>query len=204
MSKLDTLFARGYYDQGNEPSHHIAYLYNFAGAAWKTQQHVRAILDTEYRDRVDGLSGNDDAGQMSAWYVMSALGLYPEVPGIPDYELSVPRFDDVTVLLPAGRKLHILAPGTEAGKQYIQSVEWNGKPLSGHSLSHARAYGRRRAPIYAFRETVYGVAKSTQNKRVYGSITVNSLAGRWHRSRVFSRPESAPAFRTEPRNLISL
>jgi predicted alpha-1,2-mannosidase len=80
IAKLDKLFADGYYDQSNEPSHHIAYLYDYAGAPWKTQQHVRAILDSNYQDRVDGLSGNDDCGQMSSWYVLSALGFYPVTP----------------------------------------------------------------------------------------------------------------------------
>jgi predicted alpha-1,2-mannosidase len=135
-ARLDELFAKNLYDQGNEPSHHIAFLYNFSGAAAKTQQHARSIMDTQYTDRPAGLAGNDDCGQMSAWYIMAALGLYPITPGLPTYELSTPRFDDTTLTLPSGRKLHILAPGTESGAIYIRSVTLNGKPITTHSLTH--------------------------------------------------------------------
>ena len=137
-AKLDNLFARGLYDQGNEPSHHIAYLYNSAGAPAKTQQHVRALLDSEYADRPDGLRGNDDCGQMSAWYVLSALGFYAVTPGLPAYEIGTPRFDDVTVKLPNGRSLHLVAKGAESGAAYIEAIHWDGKPFPGHTLPHAR------------------------------------------------------------------
>jgi predicted alpha-1,2-mannosidase len=89
VAKLDTLFANGYYDQSSEPSHHIAYLYDYAGAPWKTQRHVRAILDSSYSDRVDGLSGHDYCGQISSWYVLSALGFYPVVPESPIMRLAL-------------------------------------------------------------------------------------------------------------------
>ena len=89
-AKLDELFAKGYYDHGNEPSHSITYLYDYAGQAWKTQQHVAEIRAQWYKDGPAGLAGNDDAGQMSAWYVFSALGFYPVTPGIPAYEIGTP------------------------------------------------------------------------------------------------------------------
>jgi predicted alpha-1,2-mannosidase len=129
VAKLDELFSRKLYDQGNEPSHHIAYLYNAADAPAKTQQRVRGILDSQYADRPDGLSGNDDCGQMSAWYVLSALGFYPVTPGIPEYQIGTPRFDDVTVKLPGGNSLHVVAQGAEGGKFYIRSVRLNGVKL---------------------------------------------------------------------------
>jgi predicted alpha-1,2-mannosidase len=136
--KLDKLFAQGLYDQGNEPSHHIAYLYNAAGAPWKTQQQVRTILDSKYTGRPDGLSGNDDCGQMSAWYVLSALGFYPVTPGIPEYQIGTPRFDDVTLKLPGGQSLHLVARGAEAGARYIRAIHWDGQPWNGHTIPHSR------------------------------------------------------------------
>jgi len=141
IAKLDTLFAKGYYDQGNEPSHHIAYLYDQVGAAAKTQQHVRVILDTQYADRPGGLPGNDDGGQMSAWYVLSALGFYPVTPGVPRYAIGTPRFDDVTISLPNGRKLHILARGAEKGRFYIRSARLNGIVLDRPYLLHTEVVG---------------------------------------------------------------
>jgi predicted alpha-1,2-mannosidase len=136
VDRLDTLFRKGYYDQSNEPSHHIAYLYDYAGAPWKTQEHVRRILDTDYLDRVDGLSGNDDCGQMSSWYVFSALGFYQVTPGVPEYALGSPRFDDIRIAFPGGHALHIVAKGTEAGRFYVRKVTFNGIVLDRPFLRH--------------------------------------------------------------------
>jgi predicted alpha-1,2-mannosidase len=141
IAKLDALFAGGYYDHGNEPSHHIAYLYDNAGAAWKTQEHVRAIMDKEYGDGPDGLAGNDDAGQMSAWYVMSALGFYPVTPGTPLYEFGTPLFDDAVIHLAGGKRLHIRASGASAGKRYIRSVTFNGVRLNRYWIKHSEIAG---------------------------------------------------------------
>jgi len=137
IHKLDALFAGGYYDHGNEPSHHIAYLYDNAGAAWKTQQHVRAVMESQYADTPAGLAGNDDCGQMSAWYVMSALGFYPVVPGTPVYEIGTPLFDAATIRLDTGKQFHIRAEGASAGKQYIRSATLNGVPLTRYWITHA-------------------------------------------------------------------
>jgi predicted alpha-1,2-mannosidase len=141
VNKLDDLFSGGYYDHGNEPSHHIAYLYNFAGQPQKTQMHVHQIMEREYRNSPAGLAGNDDAGQMSAWYVMSALGFYAVTPGTPDYEIGTPHFDDVSLMLPGGRVLHIEAHGAEAGKFYIRSIRLNGVVLHRHFLRQAEIVG---------------------------------------------------------------
>jgi predicted alpha-1,2-mannosidase len=138
VAKLDELFARGYYDQGNEPSHHIAYLYDYAGAPGKTQQHVRDLLDSKYLDSPSGLSGNDDCGQMSAWYVLSALGFYPVAPGIPEYALASPRFDDITLSMPGGKSLHLVAKGAERGKFYAPKISLNGAVLQRPFLTHAQ------------------------------------------------------------------
>jgi predicted alpha-1,2-mannosidase len=141
VKKLDDLFAGGYYNHGNEPSHHIAYLYNFAGQPEKTQLHVHQIMEGDYRNSPDGLAGNDDAGQMSAWYVISALGFYAVTPGTPNYEIGTPHFDDVSLALPGGKTLHIIARGAESGKFYVHSIRLNGKLLHRHSLRHAEIIG---------------------------------------------------------------
>jgi predicted alpha-1,2-mannosidase len=137
VGKLDALFAGGYYDHGNEPSHHIAYLYDNAGVAWKTQQHVRNVMETQYADSPSGLAGNDDCGQMSAWYVMSALGFYPVTPGTPVYEIGTPLFDDATIRLESGKRFDIRAEGASSGKLYIGSATLNGVPLNRAWIKHS-------------------------------------------------------------------
>jgi predicted alpha-1,2-mannosidase len=141
VKKLDGLFAQNLYDHGNEPSHHIAYLYDDAGAAWKTQMRVHQIMTTLYKNSEDGLIGNDDAGQMSAWYVMSALGFYPVTPGTPRYSIGTPHFDDVTLKAGSGKTLHIVAHGAETGKMYIASVHLNGVLLHRTYLLHSEVIG---------------------------------------------------------------
>jgi len=113
----------GQYAHGNEPSHHMAYLYNYTGQPWKTQQRVRQIMSEMYSTRPDGLSGNEDCGQMSAWYVFSAMGFYPVTPGRPEYAIGSPVFDEVTIRLENGNETRI----TREGKgEYIQSLALNG------------------------------------------------------------------------------
>ena len=136
IGKLDALFGSGYYDHGNEPSHHIAYLYDYAGAAWKTQQHVRDVMDKQYADTPGGLAGNDDTGQMSAWYCLSALGFYPVTPGTTRYQIGTPLFDDATIRLESGKSFRVRAPGAAAGKKYIQSATLNGKRLDRYWITH--------------------------------------------------------------------
>ena len=141
IAKLDGLFSSGFYDQGNEPSHQVAYLYDDAGAPAKTQERVHTIMSTLYHDGIDGLPGNDDAGQMSAWYVLSALGFYPVTPGIARYSIGTPKFDDVTLRLPAGHPLHIHAPGAEQGRFYVKSVRLNGTLIDRPWLLHSEILG---------------------------------------------------------------
>lgn len=120
----------GQYVHGNEPSHHITYLYTWAGQPWKTQDRVRELLLTHYRNNYDGLDGNEDCGQMSAWFVMSALGLYAVDPVSATYVLSAPLFKRVAINLGGGRQLVIEAEssGNVQEDKYIQSVTVNGKP----------------------------------------------------------------------------
>jgi predicted alpha-1,2-mannosidase len=136
VHKLDTLFAKGYYDQGNEPSHDIAYLYDFAGAAWKTQKHVHEILTTQYKLGPYGLPGNDDCGQISAWYILSSLGIYPVTPGVPRYALGAPQFDEAKLSLPGGKTFVIRAPGAAEGRIYVRSVRLNGVLLEHPWIDH--------------------------------------------------------------------
>jgi len=121
----------GQYAHGNEPVHHAAYLYNYAGAPWKTQQRVRQIMDTLYNDTPNGSPGNNDCGQMSAWYVWSAMGFYPVNPVGGVYVLGSPRVDKATIrLTPSGRTFTMTAANNSAQNIYIQSATLDGKPLT--------------------------------------------------------------------------
>jgi len=136
VAKLDTFFEKQYYWHGNEPSHQIAYLYDYAGVPWKTQQRVRDVLKREYHVGPDGLSGNDDTGQMSAWYVFSALGFYPVCPGSPHYEIGSPIFEEVRIRLGNGKLFIIRAEGVSDENRFIQSAELNGKTYGRPWISH--------------------------------------------------------------------
>jgi len=116
----------GQYAHGNEPSHNMAYLYNYAGEPWKTQKIVHQIINELYSDKPDGLSGNEDCGQMSAWYVMSAMGFYPVTPGSNEYVLGTPLFDSLVINLENGNILNIKAVNLNKDNFYVQSVKWNG------------------------------------------------------------------------------
>lgn len=125
----------GNYAHGNQPIQHMIYLYNYAGQPWKTQQRAREILTKLYQHTPDGYCGDEDNGQTSAWYVFSALGFYPVCPGMPQYIIGSPLFEEVKIQLPNGKKLEIKAPGA-AGTPYIRSARLNGKPLQKSWLSH--------------------------------------------------------------------
>jgi predicted alpha-1,2-mannosidase len=126
----------GQYAHGNEPSHHIAYLYNYAGQPWKTQRRVRQIMDQFYQPTPDGLIGNEDCGQMSAWYVLSAAGFYPVTPGSTTYAIGTPLFPEVRFNLENGKSFTIKAPGVSTRNIYIQSATLDGKPYRRSYLDH--------------------------------------------------------------------
>lgn len=126
----------GQYYHGNEPGHHVAYLYNYAGVAWKTQRMVRKIMETQYDVTPDGLAGNDDAGQMSAWYVLSAMGFYSVTPGVDYYVIGSPLFDELLMNLENGKKFKITVRNNRDKNIYIQSVTLNGKPYTKSYLKH--------------------------------------------------------------------
>ncbi|QDL28290.1 GH92 family glycosyl hydrolase [Stenotrophomonas maltophilia] len=126
----------GWYAHGNEPSHHVAYLYSYAGQPWRTQARLKQIMDTQYADRPDGLAGNDDVGQMSAWYVFTALGFYPVAPGSGEYILGRPFLPKTAMRLPNGKTFTIVADGLDDRHTYVGSVSLNGKPLQRTFLRH--------------------------------------------------------------------
>jgi predicted alpha-1,2-mannosidase len=126
----------GQYAHGNEPSHHIAYLYSWAGYPERTGERVRQILDTQYRADPDGLAGNEDCGQMSAWYVFSALGFYPADPSSGVYVLGVPRFDSAVLRVERGTFV-VRAIRTGPEDRYVRAVRLNGKPWPLTYVRHA-------------------------------------------------------------------
>jgi putative alpha-1,2-mannosidase len=122
----------GQYAHGNEPSHHIAYLYNFTNSPDKTQYYVNKILKEQYSAKPDGLSGNEDCGQMSAWYIMSSLGVYNIAPGQQQYQIGVPQFEKMVINLENGKKFTIHNPGATVGRGnfYVQGMNLNKKPYN--------------------------------------------------------------------------
>jgi predicted alpha-1,2-mannosidase len=122
---------------GNEPAHHVAYLYNYAGKPWKTQVLIRLILDHQYKPTPDGLGGNDDCGQMSAWYIFSALGFYPVAPGSAEYEIGSPIVNSAVINLENGKKLSIKVQNQSGENKYVKSVSSNGKLIMGTLLNHS-------------------------------------------------------------------
>ena len=146
IQKLDSLFVAegdmgkekspdisgliGQYAHGNEPSHHITYLYAYAGQPWKTAEKVRFIMDKFYTDKTDGIIGNEDVGQMSSWYILSSLGFYQVNPAGGTYIFGSPLFNEATVQLAVGKKLHIVAQNNSPQNIYIQNASFNGKKFS--------------------------------------------------------------------------
>ena len=126
----------GQYAHGNEPGHHTTYLYAFVGQQWKTAKLVRQILTTLYSDQPDGLSGNEDCGQMSAWYVFSAMGIYPVNPVAGVYVFGSPIVDKATIAVPEGKSFTIVAKNNSPVNLFIQSVELNGKPYGKSYITH--------------------------------------------------------------------
>ncbi len=131
----------GQYIHGNEPSHHLAYLYDYAGEPWRAQERLKQIVDSQYRPAPDGLVGNDDLGQMSAWLLFTSLGFYPVTPGANEYVIGRPFVEKATVHLPNGRAFHIMAEHLSAQNGYIGSILLNGKPLERTYLTHAEIMG---------------------------------------------------------------
>lgn len=126
----------GQYAHGNEPSHHVAYLYQFAGKPWKTEALIREIVDRFYKPVPDGLCGNDDCGQMSAWYIFSAMGFYPVDPASLEYVIGAPQLPYVRLRLANGRTFTVKAEGLSETARYVASVRLDGLPLDGFRIRH--------------------------------------------------------------------
>ena len=126
----------GNYVHGNEPSHHIAYLYDWTSEPWKTQRWIRLILQNQYHDGPDGLGGNDDTGQMSAWYIFSSLGFYPVCPGSGTYAIGSPSVDGAVLHLENGRTFTVEVKNQAPGNIYVKKLLLNGKPLHRYFIDH--------------------------------------------------------------------
>ncbi|TQV85922.1 GH92 family glycosyl hydrolase [Aliikangiella coralliicola] len=154
VERLDTLFSKnlshekikehediagliGQYAHGNEPSHHISYLYNYAGQPWRTQERVRQIMDTLSSDKPDGLAGNDDVGQMSAWYLFSSMGFYPVAPGDLTYVIGAPQVNRMSLNLAENKIFTINAINISEKNKYIKSVFLNGEKLQRSYIKHS-------------------------------------------------------------------
>jgi len=135
--RLDSMFSHNRMWHGNEPGHQISFMYNYAGQPWKTQREVRNIMETEYHLGADGLSGNDDSGQMSAWYVFAAVGFYPVCPAGGYYNIASPSFAKAVINIGGGRKFTVVARQASKKNIYIQSATLNGKPYDKNYISHA-------------------------------------------------------------------
>ena len=128
----------GGYVHGNEPSHHVPYLYAWSSTPWKTQQWLRTIMNKMYRNHIRGLGGNDDCGQMSAWYIFSAMGFYPVCPGSDQYVLGAPYLPYMKVTLENGKTIEIRAPKVSDKNCYVKSVRLNGQPYSKLYITHSQ------------------------------------------------------------------
>lgn len=126
----------GGYVHGNEPSHHVPYLFMYTSKPWLTAYWVREIMDSMYRNEIDGLGGNDDCGQMSAWYIFSAMGFYPVAPGSQEYVLGAPYLPYLKLNLPNGKVLEIKAPKVSRENRYVRGLKVNGKPHRERTITH--------------------------------------------------------------------
>jgi predicted alpha-1,2-mannosidase len=127
----------GQYVHGNQPSHHVAYLYNYAQKPWKTQEMSRRVMTQLYRTGAGGLCGNEDMGSLSSWYVLSAMGIYPVTPGSSQYAIGSPMFDEVKLHLPEGKTFRFVAKNNATAHIYIQSARLNGAPFNRTWIDHS-------------------------------------------------------------------
>ena len=151
----------GQYIHGNEPSHHLAYLYDYAGAPVRTQERLKQIVESQYRPAPDGLVGNDDLGQRSAWLLFTAMGFYPVAPGSNEYVIGRPFVDEATLHLPNGKTFRVIAEGLSAEHAYVKAVTLNGKALPRMFVRHEEimAGGELRFVMSAKRDAVWSGMK---------------------------------------------
>lgn len=135
-AQLDYFFDNDFYYVGDEFSMHSPYLYNYVGAPWKTQKLIRRLIKDNFTDGLGGLPGNEDCGQLSAWYIFNSIGFYPVCPGSPEYQIGSPSFDKVTMNLPGGKSFTVIAENNSAENVYVQSVKFNGRPYDKTTILH--------------------------------------------------------------------
>lgn len=138
----------GQYAHGNEPSHHMAYLYNYCGQPWKTQKMVRKIMSEQYSEKPDGLCGNEDCGQMSSWYVLSALGFYPVNPASGIYDLGSPVFDTAIIQLENHRRFTIISHNNSAQNVYVEAIKLNGLEYDKNYITHKQIMNGGKLEFY--------------------------------------------------------
>lgn len=137
QSLADVTGLIGQYAHGNEPSHHVAYLYALAGKPERTQELVREIVSTQYHPTPEGLCGNDDCGQMSAWYILSCMGFYPVDPVSANYVFGAPQLPRISLSLPGGKRFTVVAEGLSEPNKYVKAIYLNGKRYRKNYISHA-------------------------------------------------------------------
>jgi predicted alpha-1,2-mannosidase len=181
VQKLDTLFDSkvdpasfanvedisgliGFYAHGNEPSHHIGYLYVYAGAPWRTQQRLAQIVSSQYQPTPDGLAGNDDLGQMSAWLLFTSFGFYPVTPGSGEYVIGRPFVNHAVLHLPNGKQFTISVENLSDANGYVGSVRLNGKPLTRTFIRHEEimAGGELHFVMQAKPDTQWGTSRASR------------------------------------------
>jgi predicted alpha-1,2-mannosidase len=151
---LDSLFVKNEYWHGNEPGHQIPFMYNYTNAPWKTQEQARKILSEEYSDGPGGLSGNDDAGQMSAWYVFSAMGFYPVNPVSTEYALCSPLFDKIKLKVNQEKTLEIITHKQSRNSIFIHRSTWNGKPFNKYFITQKMIVGGGKLELWLVDQTI--------------------------------------------------
>ncbi|MEI9946292.1 MAG: GH92 family glycosyl hydrolase [Chitinophagaceae bacterium] len=154
----------GQYVHGNEPSHHITYLYTYGGQQWKTAEKVRYIMNDFYHDQPAGIIGNEDCGQMSAWYVFSALGFYPVFPASTNYVIGSPLFDKASIAAGNGKTFTVEAVNNSPENIYVQSVQLNGKPWSKPYISHTDITKGGVLKIYMGKTPNYNYGKAVTDR----------------------------------------
>ena len=170
VSKIDYSHAEdisgliGQYIHGNEPSHHVAYLYSYAGAPWRTQERLAQIVASQYKPTPDGLSGNDDLGQMSAWLMFTALGFYPVAPGSNEYVIGRPFVNRAAIALPGGKRFTVVADGLSEANRYVGRVTLNGRPLARSFIrdDEIRGGGELRFTMTATPDKAWGQARAAR------------------------------------------
>ena len=154
----------GGYVHGNEPSHHVPYLYAWTSQPWKSQFWLREVMNRMYVNDMDGLHGNDDCGQMSAWYIFTAMGFYPVCPGTDQYVLGVPYVPYCKIRFASGRVMEIKADGVSDAKRYVKNVRLNGQTLTRRYITHREL---TEGGVLEFEMTAKPVRRTAQRELPY-------------------------------------